>query len=129
MSPALAEARLVATQNYLQTGPGVPYVELYQSSAYPTTPGATPIDAVLLVTVPLATPIGTISGATWTISVGPQVVTPTGGIATWARWYNGHGDWAGDSDVSDMLGSGFVRLSAVGLLAGGKTQIIGGTVG
>lgn len=127
-SPALAEARLVATLAHLDSGPGAAYVELYQGA--PPVPGAAPTGSVLLVAVVLPKPAGTVApGGPLTLAVSALATIASSGQAQWARWYNGAGEWVGDSDVSDEAGSGFIRLASTTLFAGGKTQILGGTIG
>lgn len=129
MSPALAEARLLATLAHFDAGPGPGYVELYQGTP-PSTPGAAPTGSVLLATIVLAEPMGTVAtGGPLTLAVTALATIMTSGEAQWARWYNGTSAWAGDSDVSNEAGNGFLRLETTTLFAGGKTQILGGTIG
>lgn len=128
MSPGLAEARLVATLNYLDSGPGNASVELYQGTM-PTPPGSSAAGSILLVAVPLVKPMGVVStGGPLTVALSALALILSSGQADWARWYNGHGVWAGDSDVSVDGFDGFVQLADTTLFAGGKTQILGGTI-
>lgn len=127
-SPALAEARLLAFLNYLDSGSGTASVEIFQGTM-PTPPGSAPTGSVLLVAVPLPKPMGTLaSGGPLTVLASALALIANSGGAAWARWYNGAGAWAGDSDVSNDAGDGFVRLADTTLLAGGRTQILGGTI-
>lgn len=127
-SPALAEARLLSFLDFMHLGAGQPYVEVYQGPD-PATPGGAPTGSVLLVSIELPRPIGTVSGPLLTMSVSPLALILSGGTAAWARWYNGDADWAGDSDVSLDAGTGFLRLSDTTLYAGARVQVMGGTIG
>lgn len=127
-SPALVEAQLLAFADLMAFGTGNPSVELYDGTQ-PAPPGSAPTGSVLLVTVELNKPIGVVSSGVLTVAVSPLALVMNGGGAQWARWRNGNGAWVGDSDVSNDAGTGFVRLTDTTLFAGGKTQILGGTIG
>ena len=126
-SPDVVEAQLVAFVDFMNLGSGDPYVELYDGT--PPAPGASASGSVLLVTCDLPKPIGVVDSGVIEVAVSPLSLIANSGSAVWARWYNGAGTWAGDSDVTNDAGDGFIRLADTTLFAGGKTQILGGAIG
>lgn len=126
-SVALKSAQLAAWVAHLDTGPGAgALLEIYNGTA--PVPGAAPTGSVLLVSITLAKPVGTVLDGVLTLSISPLSLNVASGEAQWARWYTAAGVWAGDSDVSADGGDGFVRLAETTLFLGGKAQVIGGTI-
>lgn len=128
MSDGLAQARAAATIAYLDSGSGTASVELYQGTA-PVPAGSSAAGSLLLVALGLPKPCAAVVGRDIVFEVSGLANIANNGEATWARWYNGAGVWAGDSDVTVEAGDGFVRLASTTLYAGGKAQLLGGTVG
>lgn len=126
-SPGTRSAQLAAFVAYLDTGPGNASVEIFQGPD-PAVPGGPPTGSVLLVACPLPKPMGTVTAGVLTLAVSPLALIANSGSATWARWYTSTGAWAGDCDVSLDTGTGLIRLADTTLFAGGKTQILGGTL-
>lgn len=126
-STSLKSAQLSAWVAHLDTGAGAGAVlEIYSGTA--PVPGATPTGSVLLVSITLPKPVGTVLDGVLTLAVSALSLNVASGGADWARWYTAAGAWAGDSDVSNDAGDGFVRLADTTLFAGGKAQVIGGTI-
>lgn len=125
-SVGLKSAQLAAFVDYLDVGAGNASIEVYTGVA--PTPGAAPVGSVLLVSIGLPKPMGFVLDGVLTLAVSPLSLNVASGEAMWARWYNGAGAWAGDSDVSADGGNGFVRLAETTLFLGGKAQVIGGTI-
>jgi hypothetical protein len=128
MSEGMAQARAVATVDYLDSGSGNASVELYQGTA-PVTAGGPPTGSLLLVAIGLPKPCATVVGRNIVFEISDLGTILNSGEAMWARWRNGAGVWAGDSDVTVEAGDGFVRMASTTLYEGGKAQLLGGTVG
>lgn len=125
-SVALKSAQLAAWVAHLDTGAGTASLEIYSGTA--PVPGAAPTGSVLLVSIALPKPVGTVLDGVLTLAVSALSLNVASGGADWARWYTAAGAWAGDSDVSNDAGDGFVRLADTTLFVGGKAQVIGGTI-
>lgn len=126
-STSLKSSQLSAWVAHMDAGPGAGAVlEIYTGTA--PAPGGTPVGSVLLVSITLAKPVGTVLDGVLTLSISPLSLNVASGEAQWARWYTAAGVWAGDSDVSNDAGDGFVRLADTTLYIGGKAQVIGGTI-
>jgi len=125
-STSLKSAQLSAWVAHLDTGPGTASLEIYTGTA--PVPGAAPTSSVLLVSIMLPKPVGTVLDGVLTLAVSALSLNVASGGADWARWYTAAGVWAGDSDVSNDAGDGFVRLADTTLFVGGKAQVIGGTI-
>lgn len=83
----------------------------------------------LLVRIPLVKPFGTVPGnGTLVVSATPEVMIGDTGIATWARVCNGDNVVGWDCDVSDLDGSGQLKLASTTLYAGGMTRIVSGVL-
>ena len=121
-------AQLQGWLDFMHLGAGDPYLELYEGPNPPAGPGTAPTGSVLLVSVPLPRPVGTVAAGGLTLAASDLASISNSGSAQWGRWYAGDGQWAGDCDVSSDAGTGFVRLADVTLFAGGTTQVMGGTI-
>lgn len=83
----------------------------------------------LLASVVLMEPLGTVADGLLTVATTNEVMIGTTGQATWARIVNGNGALAWDCDVSDLNGTGELRLPSTTLYAGGYTRIVSGLLG
>ena len=110
ISNALNDYRLNAVVNFLAIGTENACVRIY-GGVRPSF-GAAPTGD-LLATIVLVEPIGEVED----------------GILTWARIVNGDGALAWDCDVSDLNGTGELRLPSTTLYAGGYTRIVSGLLG
>ena len=90
--------------------------------------GGTP-SGNLLASIVLMEPIGIVANGLLTITPTDEVMITNTGQATWARIVNGNGALAWDCDVSDLNGSGELRLPSTTLYAGGYTRIVSGVLG
>lgn len=90
--------------------------------------GATP-NGTLLASIVLMEPLGTVADGLLTITPTDEVMIVNTGQATWARVVNGNGSVAWDCDVSDLNGTGELRLPSTTLYAGGYTRIVSGLLG
>lgn len=83
----------------------------------------------LLASIVLMEPIGTVENGLLTITPTNEVMIGNTGQATWARIVNGNAALAWDCDVSDLNGTGELRLPSTTLYAGGYTRIVSGLLG
>lgn len=83
----------------------------------------------LLVSIVLMEPLGTVENGLLTITPTNEVMIGNTGQATWARIVNGNAALAWDCDVSDLNGTGELRLPSTTLYAGGYTRIVSGLLG
>jgi hypothetical protein len=83
----------------------------------------------LLASILLVEPIGTVADGLLILMPTPEVLIVASGEAAWARIVNGDGALAWDCDVSDLNGSGELRLPSITLYAGGYTRLVSGTLG
>jgi len=66
----------------------------------------------------LQTPAGTVSAGVLTFTDPPDVAVVANGTAVWARIVDSSDAWVGDFTVSNLSGSGEIRLTDVNLLTG-----------
>ena len=125
ISTELNEARLTGTLSFLDTGAGVARIRIYNGTR-PATGGTV---TTLLVEIPMDDPCGTVAAGVLTLASAALPLVASSGVATWARVINGDDDFAFDCDVSDMAGSGDIKLPSTTLYAGGKTQLVSGVLG
>lgn len=90
--------------------------------------GATPA-GVLLGEVTLDKPCGVVNAGQLVLTSSAVPVAGNSGTANWARWLNGNGDWAMDTDVTLLAGSGEVKLGDLAILAGGALTLISAVLG
>lgn len=127
ISTNLNDARLQGVVNFLSVGTVNAYADIYPAPR----PAFGEVPAVPRLTrIPLADPVGTIPGnGTLAITQTEEALVLIGGIAVWARICNGDDVIGWDCDVSDMAGSGEIKLQSTTLYAGGTTRILSGTIG
>lgn len=119
---ALNEARLQAVANFLDSGALGGRIRLYggtRPASVNDAPG-TP----MLAEIPLDEPSGTVGSNQLTLTASEQGQAVLSGVATWARFVNGNGDTALDGDVSDLAGSGDVKIDDTVLWVGGFVALI-----
>lgn len=126
ISNALGDYRLNAVVNFLAIGTQNASVRIY-GGARPAL-GAAP-SGDLLASIVLVEPIGEIEDGLLSITPTGEALIEIGGVATWARIVNGDGVLAWDCDVSDLNGTGELRLPSTTLYAGGYTRIVSGLLG
>ena len=126
ISSALNDYRLNAVVNFLAIGTENAHVLIY-GGVRPSF-GALP-SGDLLATIVLVEPIGEVEDGQLAITPTGEALIETGGEATWARIVNGDGALAWDCDVSDLGGTGELRLPSTTLYAGGYTRIVSGLLG
>ena len=126
ISSALNDYRLNAVVNFLAIGTENASVRIY-GGVRPVF-GATPTGD-LLATLVLVEPIGEVEDGALSITPTAEALIETSGEATWARIVNGDGVLAWDCDVSDLSGTGELRLPSTMLYAGGYTRIVSGLLG
>lgn len=126
ISTALNDQRLAGVITFLGLGTPAAVARLYSGTrpAFGTAPTGT-----LLVEIPLQEPIGQVANGSLAITPSDEALILADGVATWARVLNGEGAIAWDCDVSNLAGTGEIRISSTTLYAGGYTRIISGTLG
>lgn len=126
ISTELNDYRLNAVVNFLAIGTQNATVRIY-SGVRPAL-GAPP-SGDLLASIVLVDPVGEVEDGLLSITPTGEALIETGGVATWARIVNGDGVLAWDCDVSDLDGTGELRLPSTTLYAGGYTRIVSGLLG
>lgn len=126
ISSELNDYRLNAVVNFLAIGTENASVRIY-GGVRPAF-GAAP-SGDLLATIALVEPIGNVEDGLLTITSTGEALIETSGEAVWARIVNGNGALAWDCDVSDLNGTGELRLPSTTLYAGGYTRIVSGLLG
>lgn len=121
-------AASLARRTFLDTGAANATIEIYGTArpAAGEAPGGDP-----LLTVVLAKPSGIVAGGSLILEQedpsGDLIMI--GGVAVWARFVNGDGAWAFDSDVSSEGGGGEVQFPSTTLLAGGRVPLQPSSIG
>ena len=126
ISTALNEFRLNAVIDFLAGRAENARAEIYDG-VRPAL-GGTPTGN-LLASIVLMEPLGTVSNGLLSVTPTNEVMIGNTGQATWARIVNGNGALAWDCDVSDLNGTGELRLPSTTLYAGGYTRIVSGLLG
>ena len=126
ISTELNEFRLSAVIDFLAGGAENARAEIYDG-VRPAL-GGTPTGN-LLASIVLMEPLGTVSNGLLSVAPTNEVMIGNTGQATWARIVNGNGALAWDCDVSDLNGTGELRLPSTTLYAGGYTRIVSGLLG
>jgi hypothetical protein len=126
ISTELNEYRLNGVIAFLAGGAENARANLYDGVRPPL--GGTPAGN-LLVSIVLMEPLGIVAEGLLTLTPTDEVMITTTGQATWARIVNGNGALAWDCDVSDLNGTGELRLPSTILYAGGYTRIVSGVLG
>ena len=126
ISTALKNCRLESVVAFLQLGTDGATANIYDGvrPALGAVPGG-----ALLVTIPLAAPVGTVAAGLLTVTPTADALNAATGQATWARIMNGNGELAWDCDVSDPNGTAELILTSTTLYIGGFTRIVSGTLG
>ena len=83
----------------------------------------------MLASIVLMEPLGSVANGLLTVDPTNEAMIGHTGQATWARIVNGNGALAWDCDVSDLHGTGELRLPSTLLYAGGFTRIVSGLLG
>ena len=112
ISPGAATAQLQATMAFADTGaPFSGGSRLYLYSSEKPTPGGAALTAPQAEIV-LATPCGTITAGVWSLTAaepsGSLVLTT--GVPKWARWLSASNEWVADARVTDLAGTGDIRI-------------------
>lgn len=110
---------------FLDTGAGVARVRIYAG----TRPAVTdPPPIAFIVELPLLDPSGSVSSGVLTLAPGASQLNPSSGVATWARVVNGNGDTAFDCTVTDLAGTGEIKIQNTTLYEGGETRMVSGVL-
>ena len=110
----------------MDAGAGVARVRFYAGARIAVT--AAPGTGFICET-PLLKPSGSVLDGVITLNPGDPGINVLSGTTTWARLVNGNGDTVFDCDVSDLAGSGEIKLPSTVLYAGGETRMVSGTLG
>lgn len=119
----------MATQilNKLNAGAGPGKAKFY-SGTQPAGPGTAITDQVLLGTLTLADPAGTVSSGVLTFDVITEdSAADTGGTASFVRMTDSDDNAAIDLDVTDTAGTGAVKMNTTTVVAGGPIRITSAT--
>lgn len=112
----------------IDSGSGPGYLRFYDG-AMPANI-ATPVTSqVLLGTLTFSDPSGTLADGIVTFApISQDNAADNSGIAAWARAFNSDGDAIADYDVSDLLGTGAIKLNTVNIVAGGPIRVAAFTI-
>jgi hypothetical protein len=121
---ARAAAALAATLARLNAGSTGAAVSLY-STTRPASGAAAGGAAMAVFT--LIKPAGTITDDVLTLAQPEDALILTTGVALWAR-VEVNGVFELDGDVTDTLGTGFIKLATTQLYAGGLVHLASGTL-
>lgn len=124
ISSAFNEARLQGVIQFLAQGTANATVEVYEA---PRPALGDPAAGAMLVRISLEEPVGTLGGGALTLTPTPEGLILATGQAAWARVRNGDDALAWDCDVSDLNGSGELKMPTTQLYAGGFTRIVSGS--
>lgn len=115
------EYALEGRRTFLDLGAGNARLRIYDGvrPAANGTPAGT-----LLGEIALDKPCGTVSAGQLVLTAADEPLALESGVATWARIVNGADTWAMDCDVSNVAGSGEVKLSDTAVLSGGLLTLI-----
>lgn len=120
---SIKNARCQAVLNGIDSGPGAGMCQLY--SAPKPAPGSPITTQTLLLKLDFEKPAGIISAGVLQFKI--STIDATGlnsGTATWARLVNSNSEFQVDLDVSDMVGTGAIRMDNVNVEAGVVIQPI-----
>lgn len=126
ISTALNEFRLNAVNEFLACGSQSARADIYDGLRPAL--GGVPT-GTRLASISLMNPLGIVTNGLLSISMTNEALITNTGQATWARIVNGNDVVAWDCDVTDLNGSGELRLSSTTLYAGGYTRIVSGLLG
>jgi hypothetical protein len=121
---ARATAALAATLVRLNAGLTGAHIDLY-ATAQPA--NGADAGGLALATFVLPKPAGSIEDGVLTLDPVDDAMIAGTGIALWARW-TVDGTHELDCDVSDMEGTGTLKLSLTQLYAGGTARLSSGTL-
>jgi hypothetical protein len=128
LSDNFRAAASVGRRNFLDTGSANATAEIYATDrpAGGGEPGGVP-----LLTVVLAKPCGVITAGSLILAANDPAgeLIAHSGIAVWARFVNGAGEWAFDCDVSISGGVGEVQFPVLQLYAGGRAPLSPSAIG
>lgn len=126
ISTELGDARLQSVVAFLAAGAEAARVQVFDGvrPALAGVPAGKQLAAIALME-----PIGTVADGLLAITPTSEALIINTGQATWARVVNGNGTLAWDCDVSDLNGTGELRLPSTTLYAGGYTRIVSGVLG
>ena len=120
ISSAHNDYRLGGTLAHLNLGSGAARVRLYPAPRPAL--GAAPAGA-MLTEIGLTNPAGTVSGGALTLTPAADGMNVAGGVAAWGRVVNGNGDLSFDCTVTDLAGTGEIKMATTTLVLGGAARI------
>ena len=129
ISLSLAEARLIATRDWLQRGGQPAYAVLYPAPQPPALEGH---HCEALAVVNFQLPLGEIENGALVIKPTSEALVVISGLPVWARIHNGAGEPALDVTVGDEGSDSLLKLnkpagqSELMLYAGGAVSILSG---
>lgn len=120
------EAALAGRRDFLDQGSGNARIRLYVAPR--PEPGDTPA-GVMLGEIVLDKPCGVVNAGQLVLTSSVIPVAVNSGGAAWARWVNGNGDWAMDTDCGNEASSAEVKLQDTTILAGGEVTLVSAVLG
>jgi len=126
ISTTHANDRLNGTVSSLDRGTAHAKIRLYNG----TQPAAGGSATTLLAEIVLTKPCGTVTGGVLTLTQENDYdIAVANGVATWARFIDGDGNWSIDCDVSDAAGSAPVKIDDTSIIAGGQVILMSAVLG
>lgn len=127
ITPTHNDYRLAGTLAHLDAGPGPATVRIYEGTR-PAQATDVPSGA-MLVQIPLTKPAGEVGGGLLTLTQAEDGLIAHTGIATWARFVNGHAETCFDVDAGEGEGPWELQLVQVQMYAGGAARIMSAVLG
>ena len=122
LSPAIRAARLQVVLDAFNAGDGIGALNLY--TAPKPTPGAAITTQTLLITLPLADPVGSISDHALTFTPMVDAFVVANGDLAWGRLINAAGDYCADFLITLPGDGGAITVDRLDVYAGGTIRAI-----
>lgn len=128
ISTAAGGAAATAILNLIDAGSGPGQIRVY-TGTQPATPETAITSQVLLGTLTLSDPAGTVSGKTLTFSpITQDDAADASGTIAWCRVVDSDGTAVIDGDASATGGSGTFQFNTVTVVAGGPIALTSGSL-
>lgn len=120
------EAALEGRRVWLDTGASNARLRIYAAPR----PAAGDVPAgVMLAEITLDKPCGVVNAGQLVLTSSAIPVAVNSGGADWARWVNGDGEWAMDTDCGNEASDAEVKLQDTTILAGGEVTLVSAVLG
>jgi hypothetical protein len=123
MAESVRDAMLTALLAAIDVSTAPATLEIY-SGAIPATPADPPGAAVLLATLTLSQPAGSVAGGALTFdAIGEDASADATDTAAWGRLKDGDGDVIFDANLGVTVGQFVIVINTTAIVAGGPVQV------